>query len=118
MEEPSMGLPLPYVAQKKMRSLLGLVPFSKCPTRNEWNAYRGWVAKQAKKIDNGNFENLTLGVVEGNILTESCLYSVTPKIGHTDCVTRECIKYISRQCVLNDSVVFVALILYHIIVRE
>ncbi len=116
-EDPPMGLPLPYVAQKKMRSL-GLVPFSKSPTRKEWNAYRRWMGEQARKIKEKNLQNSILGVVEGDILTESCLYSLAPKEWLTDSVIQASIKSISSQHVLESSVGFLPHFFYPKLMNE
>jgi hypothetical protein len=102
-EDPPMGLPLPYVAQNIVGSL-PFVPCSQTPTRREWRLYRSWVEQQRNK--GKKLKNLTLGVVEGVCLTESCLFSLSPTEWLTDSVIQASIKSILSLHPLEPSVGF------------
>ena len=80
-EDPPIGLSPPYVAQTIAGSL-PFVPFSHIPTMDEWRYYSNWVERQKqrkeKRRKGASLENFTLGRVEGDILTELCLFSLAP----------------------------------------
>ena len=107
-EDPPAGLSSPYASQHIGVSL-PLVPFSKTPSERDWSLYRSWVEeiiakKQRKKLK--GLDDLILGTVEGEILTQSSLFSLSPGTWLTDAVIQASIKSILKLHPLEPSVAF------------
>jgi hypothetical protein len=101
-EDPPRGLPLPYLGQNIMGSL-PVVPFSQPPTkRNRKQHYDSWIKQQWDKRN--DLENVTLGLVKGEQLTESCLYLLAPKTWLKDTVITAFLKSIVKLPPLEPSV--------------
>jgi hypothetical protein len=107
--DPPVGLPLPYVEQNVV-DRLPFVPFANDPTSSEWRTYLSWVKQQQNK--GKNEENVTLGLVEGVLLTESCLFSLSPKQWLTDSVIEASIKSILSLDPLETPVGFLPYFFY------
>jgi hypothetical protein len=91
--DPPRGRPLPYVAQNIVGSL-PFVPFSQIPTASDGRDYRRWVREQNSK--GADERKLRLGMVEGVLLTEECLFSLSPGQWLVDSVIEASIKSISN----------------------
>ncbi len=103
-EDPPAGLSSPYASQHIGVSL-PLVPFSKTPSERDWSLYRSWVEEQEQRNIEDK-DDLTLGKVEGEILTQSSLFSLSPGKWLTDAVIQASIQSILRLHPLEPSVSF------------
>ncbi len=103
-EDPPAGLSSPYASQHIGVSL-PLVPFSKTPSERDWSLYRSWVEEQEQR-NKEDKDDLTLGKVEGKILTQSSLFSLSPGKWLTDAVIQASIQSILRLHPLEPSVSF------------
>ncbi len=103
-EDPPAGLSSPYASQHIGVSL-PLVPFSKTPSERDWSLYRSWVEEQEQR-NKEDKDDLTLGKVEGEILTQSSLFSLSPGTWLTDAVIQASIKSLLKLHPLEPSVSF------------